>query len=81
MADFSKVMIAKIAWSEAYSGGTVYGRHGYLKEKSKKRHFVAIYDDFVLFPKPLTVIFSYFCEKAESSVLRAPAYWDAVLAY
>lgn len=37
MADFSKVMIAKIAWSEAYSGGTVYGRHGYLKEKSKKR--------------------------------------------
>ena len=51
------------------------------KKNQKKRHFVAIYDDFVLFPKPLMVIFSYFCEKAESSVLRAPAYWDAVLAY
>lgn len=37
MVNFSKVMIAKIAWSEAYSGGTVYGRHAYLKEKSKKR--------------------------------------------
>lgn len=34
MADFSKVMIAKIAWSEAYSGGMVRGGHKYLKQKS-----------------------------------------------
>lgn len=34
MADFSKVMIAKIAWSEAYSGGMVSGGHNYLKQKS-----------------------------------------------
>ena len=34
MADFSKVMIAKIAWSEEYSGGMVRGGHKYLKQKS-----------------------------------------------
>ena len=33
---FDKVMIARIAWSEAYSGGTVYGTHGYLQDKAKK---------------------------------------------
>ena len=59
--------------------------HTHAKKRAKLLLFfdltVMIYDVFVLFPKPLTVIFSYFCEKAESSVLRAPAYWDAVLAY
>jgi hypothetical protein len=37
MADFSKVMIARIAWSEMYSGGKVLGGHKYLKQKSNGR--------------------------------------------
>lgn len=32
--DFNKVIIARIAWSETYTGGLVSGGHGYLKRKS-----------------------------------------------
>lgn len=34
MTNFNKVMIARIAWSETYSGGMVLGGHKYLKQKS-----------------------------------------------
>ena len=34
---FDKVMIARVAWSEIYSGGTVYGTHRYLQNKARGR--------------------------------------------